>query len=813
MRKKIFKLSFSFLTVFVFGSFFISSIFAQAVDTTPPIISLIGLNPVSLNVGDTYTDAGATALDDDDTDLTSSIITANPVDVEIAGTYTITYNVADIAENSAVEVTRTVNVNTQPEPDEGDQFLIEENIILKNGCEVKDADGTTHIFPKEDFSEEYIAICALAEALEQGFVNDIEFVDFGFGLFVNSINGISQENAYWKLQLNTLDANVGVSQLALGAGDVVSLVLTAFDPVTFEEEPLDYVLTLTIESLNPVFNNIIILDHCSVTDTEEQVHEFPQDDSPSKFLAICALVEAKERGFIEDFGLTNNPDFGLYVESINNIEPSDTEFWALWQNGGFADCGIGCLSILKGDTLSLVLSDWMAGTEGTTITLRIVALVSSPEEEPDKEEPSSGGGSEEPSSGGGSSGGGGSSSGSIKPLTQFDVLKAVSFLSLQQNGDGSFANVLISDWTAVALATSDSNETKTKLSNYLLSAPPAGSNVTDYERRAMALLSLGINPYSGTSTDYITPIVDAFDGTQIGELFPHDDIFAIFPLLHAGYSVNDEIIQKVTAYIVSKQSANGSWGDPDSTAAAVQALSLINSQPGVSDALSKAKIYLQGQQQSNGGFGNSFSTSWVIQAIVALGETPASWTLNGKTPIDYLAELQQPDGGVDLTNNGVNNRTWATAYAIAAISEKSWSEIMQSVSKPSIQNDLNISSTDTLENTVSQPPIESVVCPPGDLFNATTGQACSLTNETNLLTVNTPVISQNTNNSFTPRETSPANPAQEETPANDEPREIISDTLTANVEKSGNQIPLPITIGGIVILGGFVLTRFFKVII
>src|SRR3989344_6077620 len=129
----------------------------------------------------------------------------------------------------------------------------------------------------------------------------------------------------------------------------------------------------------------------------------------------------------------------------------------------------------------------------------------------------------------------------------------------------------------------------------------------------MALLSLGINPYSGTSTDYITPIVDTFDGTQIGELFPHDDIFAIFPLLHAGYSVNDEIIQKVTAYIVSKQSANGSWGDPDSTAAAVQALSLINSQPGVSDALSKAKIYLQGHQQSNGGFGNSFSTSWVIQ--------------------------------------------------------------------------------------------------------------------------------------------------------------------------------------------------------
>lgn len=126
---------------------------------------------------------------------------------------------------------------------------VEESIILDNGCEVEDTNSVIHIFPEEDSTSEYLAICALAKALEQNFVDNIEFIDFGFGLFVNSINSISQENTYWKLHLNTLGANVGIGQLAIQAGDVVSLVLTAFDPVTFEEELLEPHLTLTIESL------------------------------------------------------------------------------------------------------------------------------------------------------------------------------------------------------------------------------------------------------------------------------------------------------------------------------------------------------------------------------------------------------------------------------------------------------------------------------------------------------------------------------------------------------------------------------------
>jgi hypothetical protein len=80
------------------------------VDTTSPVITLLGSTPVTIEVHSTYTDAGATALDDYDGDLTSSIVTVNPVNTNLVGIYTVTYDVADSNGNSAVQVIRTVNV-------------------------------------------------------------------------------------------------------------------------------------------------------------------------------------------------------------------------------------------------------------------------------------------------------------------------------------------------------------------------------------------------------------------------------------------------------------------------------------------------------------------------------------------------------------------------------------------------------------------------------------------------------------------------------------------------------------------------------
>ncbi|WP_282166075.1 immunoglobulin-like domain-containing protein, partial [Cellulophaga baltica] len=82
----------------------------NAADTTAPVITRNGPASITLTVGDTYNDAGATALDNVDGDITADIVIDNTVNKDVVGTYTVTYNVSDDAGNSATEVIRTVMV-------------------------------------------------------------------------------------------------------------------------------------------------------------------------------------------------------------------------------------------------------------------------------------------------------------------------------------------------------------------------------------------------------------------------------------------------------------------------------------------------------------------------------------------------------------------------------------------------------------------------------------------------------------------------------------------------------------------------------
>ncbi len=86
-------------------------------DTTAPVITLLGSGTVPLTVGDSYTDAGATASDIVDGTITGSIVTTvtpGPVDTSAPNTFTVHYNVSDAAGNAALEVTRTVTVSPAP---------------------------------------------------------------------------------------------------------------------------------------------------------------------------------------------------------------------------------------------------------------------------------------------------------------------------------------------------------------------------------------------------------------------------------------------------------------------------------------------------------------------------------------------------------------------------------------------------------------------------------------------------------------------------------------------------------------------------
>lgn len=88
---------------------FVSILIGCNKDTNPPVITVIGINPVNHCIGIDYVDEGATALDDEDGDITDKINTTNNVDKDQIGTYIVVYTVEDEAGNSAT-ATRTVNV-------------------------------------------------------------------------------------------------------------------------------------------------------------------------------------------------------------------------------------------------------------------------------------------------------------------------------------------------------------------------------------------------------------------------------------------------------------------------------------------------------------------------------------------------------------------------------------------------------------------------------------------------------------------------------------------------------------------------------
>ncbi|MEM4243130.1 MAG: DUF5011 domain-containing protein, partial [Candidatus Woesearchaeota archaeon] len=161
----------------------------NVVDTTAPVITLVGSDNVDVEVGSVYTDDGATALDNYDGDLTASIITVNPVDTNTLGTYTVTYDVADSSGNPAVQVTRTVNVvdTTPPEiisaetqDTDSDGYI--DRIILTFNEEIDDsklASGTADGWDVDGYDSEAISTGADAN-------DNILFLDFAEGAVMDT---------------------------------------------------------------------------------------------------------------------------------------------------------------------------------------------------------------------------------------------------------------------------------------------------------------------------------------------------------------------------------------------------------------------------------------------------------------------------------------------------------------------------------------------------------------------------------------------------------------------------------------------------
>jgi len=625
----------------------------QTASSTEPVMSGISTSTASTPGDGTGNDATSTQADDLQSDERPA------VDGSSTRPTLTTFNVQSFAVDASTTATTSASSTT---------LSIDGSVTLPNGCNAQDSEGQTHVYP-ESTTTPYLAICALEQAKADGIISTYTLTNASYGVYLSSVDGIAAgPTEYWAVWVNGAYASCGIGCLPLSQGDTLSFVRTDW-MTNVEYDRID----IHISALEAAYKNIVVPNICTATTTDGISVTYPEDGTTNKHVTLCGLVDAKDEGLISGFGFQNYPGLGPFLSSVNGITAGSTEFWDVWQNGTESQEGIGTMPLAIGDTLSFRLTDWQAGKEvGQNIDLRVIGFstVAVTSTTTASTTDTTGG------STGGSTGGTGVDT---TANTGLNIPLAFSFLGSLQGSDGSWDD-LVTDWAAFAYAVPGApSAQKSLLTRYLKSASVQVSSVTDAERHALALMALGINPYTGTGTDYISPIVSTFDGSQIGDPKNwRDDIFGIIALTHAGYRANDPIIQKAAASVISQQRADDSWGDVDTTAAAIQALMKAGTG---SDAIARGEAYLKSMQQSDGGFLNISSTAWAIQGILALGESPSSWTKGSNTPLSYLGDQQKDDGSLSSTEIDINRRAWEVTFAIPAAKQLTWDKLMSSFSK------------------------------------------------------------------------------------------------------------------------------------
>jgi hypothetical protein len=275
-------------------------------------------------------------------------------------------------------------------------------------------------------------------------------------------------------------------------------------------------------------------------------------------------------------------------------------------------------------------------------------------------------------------------------VTDEVIVNALDFLRVQQSEDDGIGGFIVSSWAAMAIAASGERpEEWGNLIEYLQETIHQldEDKATDWERMTLAIVCCDRNPREFGGMDFVEQIENFFDGEQIGnEANIYDDVFGTLALVASGGKQDSFLIQTVCMHIKEKQREDGGWGDVDSTSAAIMAL-ISAGEPASSASIRQSLAFLKTAQDESGGFQswgtvNAASTAWAVSALVAAHEDPTSqaWKQNEKTPVDFLIDLQEPDGSFKWTVEQRRNPEWMTSYVLSALLGKPYPVITCAVS-------------------------------------------------------------------------------------------------------------------------------------
>ncbi|WP_289030043.1 immunoglobulin-like domain-containing protein [uncultured Paraglaciecola sp.] len=244
-------------------------------DTTPPVISLLGDPNVQIEVGGNYEDAGATASDDIDGNISANVVTSGIVDTSVLGTYTLTYSISDSSGNNAAELLRTVSVVDTTPPDLS--LIGDANITLEVGLSYTDEGATAHDNVDGDISANIVSSGVVNSYLVGSYMVTYNVIDASGNQAVSVSRTVNVVDTTPPVLSIIGDANVtlelGTSYVESGASALDNLDGDITDSVTatgaVDENTIGtYTLTYNVSDANgniavPILRTINVVDTTS----------------------------------------------------------------------------------------------------------------------------------------------------------------------------------------------------------------------------------------------------------------------------------------------------------------------------------------------------------------------------------------------------------------------------------------------------------------------------------------------------------------------------------------------------------------------
>ncbi len=557
-------------------------------------------------------------IEENDNSTTTEEIITEP-EINLATTTEELTETSSFSSESTSSTTQGVRVIVR----HGENIVFDDVVDLPEtpNIDVTDNTGTARSIP----SSSVLSLVSIADALSEELnISDLAYYSSFDSFIINCINiaSLGSNECYnWQYVVNDTYPYVGVDDVSVSNGDTIYLYFGYSKRIVVPDVATTTNTTFKIEAQRYSYsdNTWIPIDGSVVGAT------LPDPSNPWSPIEVATSTT-------DSLGQSS---FSLIATSTYYFGFKDDYYYPTWSY----------------DIVDFVATSSATSTDSTSTTTE---------------------------SNTNNSGGGGGGISHNKP----NLETLLTFLDSKQKTDGSFGADLYTDWASIAYgASTGHDDAKNKLREFLKTDSLDGSAVTDYERRVMAMLALGLNPYSDGPIDYISKTVSSFDGNQIGEagLF-NDDVFGILVLRNVGFEADEDIIKKAGEVVLNNIS---NINDPDTAGATLQALSLI-SNSGADSAKANLSQAVIASQNNDGSFGNVdpvSSTAWFVLGLYALENNPETILKSGNNSFDYLWSKQQSDGGMKDATETTDNRIWATSYAVPAVSGKTWDTILQNVSK------------------------------------------------------------------------------------------------------------------------------------